>query len=147
MSLTLPWLWLLSCRSQFMVLRWKSMDWFLYDRGLRREAVNLKPSWKHVFSNPIFVIIKIAYVKWEQEALFKSPLMRTKSRSSRPEMFYKKGVLRNFAKFTGKRSFPVNFAKFLRIPFLTEHLWWLLLKITKHLAPIQIISTQMLHKK
>ena len=21
--------------------------------------------------------------------------------------------------------FPVNFAKFLRIPFLTEHLWWL----------------------
>ena len=66
-------------------------------------------------------------------------------RSSRPEMFCKKGVLRNFAKFTGKhlskrlffnkvadlgpatlskkslchRCFPVNFAKFLRTPFLT----------------------------
>ena len=26
------------------------------------------------------------------------------------------------------RWFPVNFAKFLRTPFLTEHLWWLLLK-------------------
>ena len=26
------------------------------------------------------------------------------------------------------RCFPVNFAKFLRIPFVTEHLWWLLLK-------------------
>ena len=25
------------------------------------------------------------------------------------------------------RCFPVNFAKFLRIPFLIEHLWWLLL--------------------
>ena len=25
------------------------------------------------------------------------------------------------------RSFPVNFAKFLGTPFLTEHLWWLLL--------------------
>ena len=24
------------------------------------------------------------------------------------------------------RCFPVNFAKFLRTPFLTEHLWWLL---------------------
>ena len=24
------------------------------------------------------------------------------------------------------RCFPVNFAKFLRILFLTEHLWWLL---------------------
>ena len=61
-----------------------------------------------------------------------------------PEVFYKKGVLRNFAKFTGKylcqslffnkvaglrsltliknklwcRCFPVNFAKLLRTPFL-----------------------------
>ena len=25
------------------------------------------------------------------------------------------------------RCFPMNFAKFLRAPFLTEHLWWLLL--------------------
>ena len=72
-------------------------------------------------------------------------------RSSRPELFCKKGALRNFAKFTGKhlcqslfnkviglrpatllkkrlwhRCFPKNFAKFLRTPFLTEHLQWLL---------------------
>ena len=66
------------------------------------------------------------------------------SRSSRSEMFCKKGVLRNFLKFTGKhmcqnlffnrvtgprpvtlvkkrlwhRCFPVNFAKFLRTRFL-----------------------------
>ena len=51
------------------------------------------------------------------------------------DVFYKKGILRNFAKFTGKHllnlwrsCFPVNFAKFLRTPFLTEHLWWLLLE-------------------
>ena len=45
---------------------------------------------------------------------------------SRPEVFCEKGVLRNFAKFTGKhlcqrlwhRCFPVNFAKFLRTFFL-----------------------------
>ena len=72
-------------------------------------------------------------------------------RSSRPEVFYKKVVLRNFAKFTRKhlrqrvffnkvaglrlfikkglwhRCFLVNFAKFLRTPFVTEHMWWLLL--------------------
>ena len=73
-------------------------------------------------------------------------------RSSRPEVFCKKVVLGNFAKFTGKhlcqshffnkvagtacnfikkrlwhRCFPVNFAKSLRTPFLKEHLWWLLL--------------------
>ena len=72
-------------------------------------------------------------------------------------MFCKKGVLRNLTKFTGKHlcqslflnkvaglwhalrhatllkkrlwheCFPVNFVKFLRTPFYTEHLWWLLL--------------------
>ena len=73
--------------------------------------------------------------------------------SSRPEVFYKKDVLRYFAKFTGKHlckslfftkvagirpaillkkrfwhwCFPMNFAKFLRSPFVTEQLWWLLL--------------------
>ena len=67
----------------------------------------------------------------------------------------KKGVLKNFAKFTRKhlyqnhflnkvaglglqlywkrdlwqRCFPVNFAKFLRTPFFIEHLWLLLLKV------------------
>ena len=77
-----------------------------------------------------------------------------KKRSSRQEVFCEKGVLRNFTKFTGKHlrqslffnkvlglrlttilkkrlwhtCFPVNFVKFLRTPFLTEHLWWLLLE-------------------
>ena len=79
----------------------------------------------------------------------------TKFRSSHPEVFCKKGVLRNFTKFTGKhlrqslffnkvaglrpvtlfkkrlwhRCFPLTFAKFLRTPFFMEHFWWLLLKI------------------
>ena len=58
-------------------------------------------------------------------------------RSNRPEVFCKKGALRNFIKFTGKhlcqslifnkvllkmrlwhRCFPMNFVKFLRTPFL-----------------------------
>ena len=68
--------------------------------------------------------------------------------NSRLEVFYKKGVLKNFGKFTGKRQcqslffdkvagpepatlltkrlwhrcFLVNVQKFLRTPFLTEHL-------------------------
>ena len=70
-------------------------------------------------------------------------------RSNRPDMFCKKCILRNFAKFTGKhlyqcfffqqrpanllkqrlwqRCFPVNFAKFLRTPIVIEHLPWLFL--------------------
>ena len=39
-----------------------------------------------------------------------------------PELFYKKDVL-----ILWHRCFPVNFAKFLRTPFLTEHIRWLLL--------------------
>ena len=76
-------------------------------------------------------------------------------RSSRPEVFCEKGVLKNFAEFTGKhlcqslyfnnvgglrpatflkkrlwhRCFSVNFAKLLKTPFFTEHLWWLLLVV------------------
>ena len=77
--------------------------------------------------------------------------IRLKGRNSHPDVFCKKGVLRNFADFTGKhlcqslffkkvagpatllkkrlwhRGFPVNFAKFLRTSFIIEHLWWLLL--------------------
>ena len=68
--------------------------------------------------------------------------------SSRPEVFCRKGVLRNFAKFTGKhlcqslffnkveglrplrfwhRYFPMNFSKFLRAPIFAEYLRWVLL--------------------
>ena len=68
-------------------------------------------------------------------------LARYNIRSSRPEVFCKKGVLTDFAKFTGKhlcqrlffnkvagllkkslshRCFPVNFAKFLRTPFFSR---------------------------
>ena len=73
-------------------------------------------------------------------------------RSSLPVVFCKKGVFKNFTKFTGKhlclslffnkntiktllknrlwhRCFPVSFAKFLRTPFLIEHPRWLLLTI------------------
>ena len=68
-------------------------------------------------------------------------------RSSRPEVFSRKSVLRKFAKFTGKypclclraatllkkrlwhRCFPVNFAILLRTPSFTEHLRWLLLNV------------------
>ena len=71
-------------------------------------------------------------------------------RSHRSQMFFKLGALKNVANFTGKhwcwslflikfqasnfirkilkrKCFPVKFAKFLRTPFFTEHLWLLLL--------------------
>ena len=60
-------------------------------------------------------------------------------RSSRSHIFFKKGVLKNFANLTGKhvciknrlqdRCFPMKFAKFLRTSFLTEYRQWQ----TKHI--------------
>ena len=76
--------------------------------------------------------------------------MYSQNRSSCYQMFFKIGVLKNFGTFTRKylcwsllliklqawrtiikkklqrRCFPVKFAKFLKTPFLTEHLQWLL---------------------
>ena len=73
-------------------------------------------------------------------------------KSSDPEVFCKKAVLTNFAKFPGKhlcqslffdkesslkkkrfwyRCFPVSYAKFLRTPFLKEHLRWLPLEVKR----------------
>ena len=89
-------------------------------------------------------------------------------RSSRPEVFYKTGVLRNFTKFTGKhlcqslffnkitglspatllkkrlwhRRFPVNFAKFVRTPFLTEHLRWLLLPVQLRFIQVNFLHVE-----
>ena len=64
-------------------------------------------------------------------------------RSSRPELFCKKGALKNFAKFTGKhlckslffnkekmtlvQVFSSEFWEISKIPFFIEHLLWLLL--------------------
>ena len=59
--------------------------------------------------------------------------------SSRPELFCKKGILKNFAKFTGKhlcQSPFFNKQEFLRTSFSIEHLWWLLL----HLFSFTVIS-------
>ena len=98
------------------------------------------------------------------EIYIKSEYLPQFSRSSYPELFRINDVLRNFAKFTGKhlchslffnkfaglrpttllkkrlwhRRFPLKFAKFLRSPFFTEHLWWLLLVFLEHLAFSQI---------
>ena len=69
--------------------------------------------------------------------MYKSPNFQ----GSHSEVFCKKGILKNFAKFMGKRlqpttlfkkrlqlnCFPVNFAKFSRRTYFIEQLLWLLL--------------------
>ena len=92
-------------------------------------------------------------------------------RNTRPEVFRSKGVLKGLAKFTAKHlcqslffnkvanlrpvtllkkrlwhsCFPVDFAKFLRTSFFTEHLQWLLLKfISNHSKEILYVNRNLM---
>ena len=102
------------------------------------------------FKGHMCILTSLGYIKLE--------LHWNISRNSHQRCSIKKGVLRNFAKFTRKnlrqsvfvnkvtglrsatlltkrlwhRCFLVNFAQFLRPPFLhTEHVWWLFLYLLK----------------
>ena len=130
---------------------------FKYD--WRKENINAVSANKHIYRSPIKNLsdqvkkVSDQYTKYLIN--IKKYLINIQRciRSRRPKVFCKKGVLRNFAKLTGKylchslffnkvaglrsttllkkrlwrRCFAVNFAKFLRTPFFTEHLQWLLL--------------------
>ena len=99
-------------------------------------VVDIKPIYfnkEYLFQNKIYYLDKI-YLSFTKIKFSKYTLYRI----SCPDVFCKKGVLRNFAKFTGKntctrvgglradtllkkrlwhRCFSVNFAKFLRTCF------------------------------
>ena len=88
--------------------------------------------------------IKNFFFPYTYRIKYSKQLTTNFNKSSRPEVFCRKGVLSNFAKFTGKylcqgllfnkvaglrpatllkkrlwhKCFPVNFTKFLRTPFL-----------------------------
>ena len=71
--------------------------------------------------------------------LHPTDFVNSQHRNSHQRCSIKTGALKHFAKFTSlrpatllkyrlwQRRFSVNFAKFLKTPFLTEHLRWLLL--------------------
>ena len=84
----------------------------------------------------IFAILKQIQNYYSYETFWHRSFIFTVAGGSRPEVFCKKGVFRNFTKFTGKHlcqrsndcnfiknrlrfsCFPLNFAKFLKTPFL-----------------------------
>ena len=104
--------------------------------------------------------VQIPFIRngWCMDWLFILVIISATYRSSRLELFSRNAVLRNSAKFTGThlcqslffkkvaglrpaillkkrlwhRCFPVNFAKLLRTPFLTEHLRWLIMDLQKN---------------
>ena len=108
----------------------------------------------------IILLSILMYLKIASTYIYNGyPNLKLLFRSSRQEVFCKKGALRSFAKFTGKhvcqsllfnivaslrpatllkkrlwhRCFPVNFVKFLRTPFLQNTSGRLLLHVLNHL--------------
>ena len=80
-----------------------------------------------IFRISINIFVTEKYLKESTEMMLLSL-----NRSSRPDVFCKKGVLSNFAKFTGKHLCQNFFFNKVagwsaKTPFITEHLRWLLL--------------------
>ena len=98
----------------------------------------------YLIKNNIFLLANFVSILRRRKIVQKQP----------PDVFCKKGVLKNFAKLSGQhlsqsllfnkvaglsyqlylkkishKCLPVNSAQFLRTPFYTEHLRWLLLKV------------------
>ena len=93
-------------------------------------------SWNNLHTEAYHLSYSIKHTVLYANDLSHQPMPR----SSRTEVFCRKGILRNFAKFTGKHlhhslwhmCFPVNFAKFLGTIFFTDNLRRLPLNVESH---------------
>ena len=163
-NLTLSWWRSLPYRNQSIDFLWKSMDWLICDKDLRHKSVKVRifrdqsmfsygnwVPWNFNLTKPMNQFKKNIRTLLAQDfaLVFFEIFMRFKFRSRHRKCSVKKGVLKNFSKFTGKHlcqsllfnkvasfrpaalvkkrlwhgCFPVNFEKFLRTPFFIEHLW------------------------
>ena len=122
---------------------WRVAAYFI--RRYVHQMYLLSQNYQGYRSNILFLVFNVQRRPFVRERTIETRIYR----NSRPEVFCKKGVLRNFVKFTRKhlcqslflnkitglrpvtllekrlwrRCLSVNFAKFLRTPFFTEHLW------------------------
>ena len=84
---------------------WNSLSRFLENKG------TIKPPWR-VAINRWYIMVLFIY--WNQNSRIAG--------SSRPEVFCKKGVLRNFARFTGKHLWHGYF--WFLSNMTSWRLWW-----------------------
>ena len=111
------------------------------------DEINLREHSLKIYLRKLFVLIDFYFLNMASLVYFKSiashfhmntikSKFRIIFRRSRRDVFFKKGVLENFAKFKGKHLcqslffnkvackgvFLLKFTKFLRTPCFTEHL-------------------------
>ena len=138
---------------------WKSTFDFteiINNFGLKRGIVKIYCEiyfslflWNYIYNFKIFIsrILLIFYIFVTYCVSFLSSSLLLIEQQL-PEVFYKKGALTNFAKFTGKHPcqshffnkrtlaqvFSCEFCKIFKNIFFTEHLWWLLLLIFRNFS-------------
>ena len=79
------------------------------------------------FNIPIIVPVNFIKKHWQKptsQKISEAVVRRCSMEKAAPATLLKKRLWH--------RCFPVNFAKFLRTPFFTEHLWWLLLRFVQY---------------
>ena len=110
-------------------LKIKTVAFLIREMWVMTTTILLK---ENLTYSPIF---KVYFMKIFAAAKASLILIKTLCRSSRSQMFFKIGALKNFAIFTGKHlcwslfliklqaftCFPVNIAKFYRVAFFIEH--------------------------
>ena len=90
--------------------------------------INEKCFWCYSLWTVSIYFVKDSVYIWVTMLILMAMSMMTPIRSSRTEVFCKRVVLRNFAKFTAKHLCQsLFFNKVAGTPFIIEHLWWLLL--------------------
>ena len=75
-----------------------------------------------VFFLMALIPVDIAYSNMQENGSWSIRLISKAAGKSRPATLFKKSLWH--------RCFSVNFEKFLRTPFFTEHFWWGLLEIS-----------------
>ena len=124
------------------------MNFFQYE-NLNHRIIKIKINFKNYSSTYKMINICSIFVMCHKiqkpmnmgASILRSALNFKSFRSSRPGVFCKRGILKNFAKFTGKRLcqrlkkkkeslaqvFSFDFCEISENTIFSEHLWWLLL--------------------
>ena len=115
------------------------MDWFLYDNGLCHERVNFKIKRLRNLMCCCFDAENYRVSKfWFQYQGFMFDRGKSINKSSHSQMSFKKGVLKNFAIFTGKH---LCWSLFLKMTFYLKNTFKYLF-IEKRLQRTHLVSCE-----
>ena len=133
-SETVCWHKLRCCYSTNMLQHWAGGRDLIYFCEVDHSRISINVSRNWLGLNNLCEILWLAFRKGNNKLLQFSHWHVTFQklyRSSRPEVFCKKSVLRSFGKFTGKHL--------CKSQAFIEHFWWLLLIVRKSNFPYQIL--------